>query len=454
MKKTISCIIALALAVGVLSGCKEQTVSVGAKTKEGNIMIESFDNSDFTAESYTKAEMTSKNSRQGKAALRITSLSPVGNDQNIGAKVMIKLENTVNIQEYEYFKIYIYSEEELTTGHIDIALLSSSEFEDGYNFRRHCNFKKGLNEIYFSKTELVCAFKLNADLSDINAVCIKWVNDDQVDVKADLYFDALQGVLAENIKDENFGSTLTLEEGKEYKVKEYRRIMSFQTPDLRYKNLQGGYYDGSQFVLCITKGSMRQNNESGIIAKYDNAGNLLQTSDDLPIEHGNNITFVPKKNAFIVSHCQPGWNVYSTIDADTLRELSSGALERNFFSIAYCPATDMFASGFAGGEMIHTWNGDMSLANEFNVEQPSSLSQGAFCDSKYIYFVRSYNNGDTWSEIRIYKWDGSLAFQIDLDEWDSWDMEPESINIVDGHIYIMGEDEEFALYEIILEQAE
>lgn len=29
----------------------------------------------------------------------------------------------------------------------------------------------------------------------------------------------------------------------------------------------------------------------------------------------------------------------------------------------------------------------------------------------------------------------------------SWDMEPESINIVDGHIYIMGEDEEFAVYE-------
>ena len=31
-------------------------------------------------------------------------------------------------------------------------------------------------------------------------------------------------------------------------------------------------------------------------------------------------------------------------------------------------------------------------------------------------------------------------------------MEPESINIVDGHIYIMGEDEEFAVYEIILEE--
>ena len=87
--------------------------------------------------------------------------------------------------------------------------------------------------------------------------------------------------------------------------------MSLQTPDSRYTNLQGGYYDGSQFVVCITKGSMRQGNESGIIAKYDNSGKLLQMSDDLRIEHGNNISFVPKLNSSIVSHCQPGWNLYS-----------------------------------------------------------------------------------------------------------------------------------------------
>ena len=102
--------------------------------------------------------------------------------------------------------------------------------------------------------------------------------------------------------------------------------MSFKTPDSRYNNLQGGYYDGSQFVMCITKGSMREGNECGIIAKYDNSGNLLQMSDSLSIEHGNNISYIPKTNSFIVSHCQPGWNVYSMIDADTLRETSNGAL--------------------------------------------------------------------------------------------------------------------------------
>lgn len=452
MKKALSFITASVVALSVLSGCAEQTVESGAKTKEGNIMIESFDDSKFTAESFTNAELTSKNAEQGKAALVVSSSSPVGNPDNVGAQVTVNLKNPVNAADYKYFKINVYSEDELSSGHLDIALLKSADYEQGYNFRRHCNLKKGANEIYFSASELVCSLRSNADLSEINALCLKWVNDDQEDIKPTLYFDCFEGIADESSLPDNFGCSLTLEEEKEYKVAEYRRLMSFKTPDSRYNNLQGGYYDGSQFVMCITKGSMREGNECGIIAKYDNSGNLLQMSDSLSIEHGNNISYIPKTNSFIVSHCQPGWNVYSMIDADTLRETSNGALERNFYSIAYSPAVDKYASGFAAGEMVHTWDGDLKLIDEFNVEKPASLSQGAFCDSKYIYFVRSYNSGDTWSEIRIYKWDGSLAFQIDLDEWDSWDMEPESINIVDGHIYIMGEDEEFALYEIILEK--
>lgn len=451
VKKAVCLLICAVIAFVSLSGCSQSAVKTGAKTKDGDIMIESFDNVDFTAESYTSAEVTSKNAKRGKA-LRVKSNRPFGNDGNVGAKVIIKLAEPINADEYRYFKLCLYSETELTTGHLDIGLLKSADNEDGYNYRRHCNLKQGYNEIYFSKTELVCAFRLNADLTDINAICLKWINDDGVNDGCDLYFDSLLGVKDENMTAENYDCTLTLEEDKQYKVKEYRRIMSLQTPDERYGNLQGGYYDGSQFVVCITKGSMRQGNESGIIAKYDNSGKLLQMSDDLRIEHGNNISFVPKLNSYIVSHCQPGWNLYSFVNADTLKETTNGGLDRNAFSIAYSPAADKYASGFSAGEMVHTWNGDLELIDEFNVEKPASLSQGAFCDSKYIYFVRSFNGPGTWSEIRIYRWDGTLAFQIDLDEWDSWDMEPESINIVDGHIYIMGEDEEFAVYEIILEE--
>ena len=75
---------------------------------------------------------------------------------------------------------------------------------------------------------------------------------------------------------------------------------------------------------------MRQNNEVGVIAEFDKEGNPIRYSKELNIEHGNNVTFVPKENAYLVSHCQPGWNVYSLIDADTLTEKSSGSLGTGF----------------------------------------------------------------------------------------------------------------------------
>lgn len=253
-------------------------------------------------------------------------------------------------------------------------------------------------------------------------------------------------------KSKYFGSTLTLEQGKKYAVDEYKQLLNFRTPNANYTNIQGGYFDGTKFVCALTKGSMRQNNEVGIIAEFDKEGNPIRYSKELNIEHGNNVTFVPKENAYLVSHCQPGWNVYSLIDADTLTEKSSGSLERDFFSMAYSPVLDMYASGFSAGQKVHTWNGDLTLAKEFDVTQPSSLSQGVFCDSEYIYFVRSHAGGDTFSEIRIYDWNGELKFQIDMPEWNTWSPEPEGINIIDGHIYVIARQNGITVYEITLKE--
>lgn len=75
MKKALSFITASVVALSVLSGCAEQTVESGAKTKEGNIMIESFDDSKFTAESFTNAELTSKMPNRARRRLLFQHLS-------------------------------------------------------------------------------------------------------------------------------------------------------------------------------------------------------------------------------------------------------------------------------------------------------------------------------------------------------------------------------------------
>ena len=245
-----------------------------------------------------------------------------------------------------------------------------------------------------------------------------------------------------------FANALGLMEGRRYKVTNYNKILTLNTPDSNYRNIQGGYFDGEKYVIALTKGSMRNNDEVGIIAVYDETGKLIKSSRQLDIQHGNNISYVPKENAYLVSHCQPGWNCYSFVDADTLEVKKTGALAANFFSMAYSPERDMYASGQGGGDKLHIWDGNMNLVGEFPVKTPTSLSQGVYCDKDYIYFVRSHNGGSTYSEIRIYDWNGILKFVIDLDRWNSWATEPESINIVDAKVYIIARENGVAVYKI------
>ena len=100
-----------------------------------------------------------------------------------------------------------------------------------------------------------------------------------------------------------------------------------------------------------------------------------------------------------------------------------------------------------------TWNGDLTLAKEFDVTQPSSLSQGVFFATANISIsFLPMPAGDTFSEIRIYDWNGELKFQIDMPEWNTWSPEPEGINIIDGHIYVIARQNGITVYEITLKE--
>ena len=71
----------------------------------------------------------------------------------------------------------------------------------------------------------------------------------------------------------------------------------------------------------------------------------------------------------------------------------------------------------------------------FHVPLPISeqLSQGVFAAPDAVWFVRSSMNG-LHQEFRLYDWSGELINQIllDLDN----DAESESVNIVDGVVYV------------------
>ncbi len=216
------------------------------------------------------------------------------------------------------------------------------------------------------------------------------------------------------------------------------RIFEFKSDDESYYVRQGAYFDGKYFYTANVAPDLEEREITRII-KLDTKGRKLSESDPIYVDHANNLSYVPGKG-LLVTHCQSKdghYNRYSFVDIKTMEVTESGDLEYPFFSMAYSPEVKKYASGEWGGETIDIWDENMKPILHRSVEQPGSLSQGVFCDSNGIYFVRSSQNG-YGSEIRIYDWDGDLTHTIPLSL--DGDLEPENINIYGKTIYVIAND--------------
>ena len=217
------------------------------------------------------------------------------------------------------------------------------------------------------------------------------------------------------------------------------KLFTFRSSDPEYYTVQGGYFNGEYFYVAeILHGA--DGHEKVRILELDIDGELLRESDPLLLDHANNISYVPKWDSLLVTHCQApeGHNArYSLVDPETFEITETDDLEYPFFAMAYCPSNDRFASGEWSGQTLDVWDGDMNPLLHRDVEYPGSLSQGVFANAEGIWFVRSSRNGYP-AEIRVYDWDLNLLHEIPLKL--SGNIEPESINIVDGEIYVIGTD--------------
>ena len=215
------------------------------------------------------------------------------------------------------------------------------------------------------------------------------------------------------------------------------RIMIFKCPENGYVTAQGCCFDGENWVVAFNKFDFR-GEECTLLCKFDRNGKLVKTSDGpLYLEHANNITYLPERSAYLVTSCQGTltecWNGYSTVDRDSLTLIEKGSLEQPFFAMSYCPERNAYASARWGGETLDFWGGDLSHTLTKSVDPPGTLSQGMFAAPDRVWFVRSSQNGYK-QEFRIYDWEGELITTIPLHL--KGDAESESVNIIDGTVYV------------------
>ena len=214
-------------------------------------------------------------------------------------------------------------------------------------------------------------------------------------------------------------------------------LFSFDCPDPSYNSAQGCCFDGENWVVAFNRFDT-WGEECTLLCKFDRKGNFVKSSDGpLYLEHANNITYLPDQKAYYVTSCQGTitecWNGYTLVDRDTLEVKKKGRLEAPFFAMSYCPAKAAFASGRWAGETLDFWDAGLNLKGTKDVTPPGTLSQGVFAAPDAVWFVRSSMNG-LHQEFRLYDWSGELINQIllDLDN----DAESESVNIVDGVVYV------------------
>lgn len=195
--------------------------------------------------------------------------------------------------------------------------------------------------------------------------------------------------------------------------------------------VQGGTFDGTYYYVAMINN--RVDPETTYLFKFDIHGNLVRKSPKLVLDHANDITYVKKWDALLVSHCQSSdghYYRYSLVDPDTFAVTKTEDLPNPFFGMDYCEQRDSFASARWGGDTIDIWDGDLTPRQAFQVDTPPGTSQGVATDANYLVFVR-YNP----NTVQVYDWNGNLSFSIPLDMITG---EPEHISIVDGIIYIGG----------------
>lgn len=216
-----------------------------------------------------------------------------------------------------------------------------------------------------------------------------------------------------------------------------KKLFDFVCPDNAYTTAQGCCFDGDNWVVAFNRFDVT-GEECTLLCKFDTKGNFVQCSNSpLYMEHANNITFLPLRNAYYVTSCQGTktecWNGYTLVDKDALKIIEKGRLEQPFFAMGYCPDRQQFASARWTGSTLDFWDSELNHLKARDVTPSGTLSQGVFAADNAVWFVRSSQNG-FHQEFLIYDWNGELIASIPLDLEN--DVESEAVNIVDGVVYV------------------
>ena len=198
--------------------------------------------------------------------------------------------------------------------------------------------------------------------------------------------------------------------GKEVSVNMEKRLAIPRNTHKGHMFMQGGGTDGVYGYFAMNSGGDSRYSVTNIYKVDLDNWRIIQISDDLYMNHANDIAYDSKKNRLIVSHCDINPDHVSIVDPGSLRVIEEKIIPQCHFSIAYSPDKEMYVAGKS-----RTY--DLVLLDESF--QPVKLlagvegyiKQGLACDDRFIYF---FQTGSDANWIFVFDWDGSLIHKISI----------------------------------------
>jgi len=239
-----------------------------------------------------------------------------------------------------------------------------------------------------------------------------------------------------NFGDQNIGYMETPTEVTYYSS-DNSLVHTITRPSVDVRISQGGYTDGKYYYQAFIQKDTASNEENNVvqIVKYDmETGKKVLTSENLKLNHANDITMNTKTNQLIVCNNNPNRTKITFLDPETLTITGTKDIGRKIFSIDYNESRDCYVVGISGGQTFAVLDSNFNkIAGPY---EPTFMSegcttQGVGCDDNYIYFVFYSPN-----VVTVYDWNGKFVRLITLDDIDPAAMEPENISSVDGELYV------------------
>jgi hypothetical protein len=199
---------------------------------------------------------------------------------------------------------------------------------------------------------------------------------------------------------------------------------------------QGGCTDGKYFYIVLenqkveAEGGYGQNSHYGKIYKLDaKTLDLVQVSDPLPIDHGNDMTYNCKKGLLVVSHNAPNYTYLSYVDPATLQIVETVKDNQlKMYAVDYYPAADRYVVGISYGYDLGILDGELGFVARYPGVNTGFIKQGIACDDNYLYFLQFRKNC-----VVLYDWDGKYLRTIDIEGNEE---EPEAMFCLDGKWYM------------------